>query len=343
MAEQRKIKRPKLGPDRFRVREAAELDDQTLDEELGHDVDVDHDPRADKLNIEGHPSRRDLTLIEQVDEQVDPHNVLSKQVNLTGVTLPQNGVFEHLSLPVQRRLLLVGRRVHFMAGASLNSVGDPCRGLGFILSGLVRVEWMDALGWRPIAQLRGGDVFGAMEWAEGNLWKERLTAEEDTLILFLPTVILNPLTATYPDLQRQVERYTERHSLHALLGSHHLFQSLPDEDMMHLIDRATMRYVTAGTTLYSPQMILALLFVVGRGEVELRLDDRVVKTLGRGEIANLELALGDIPHLLTATVISSATLYVLPFDEVEERIAHAGNLAVLQREAHLLRARALNE
>jgi CRP-like cAMP-binding protein len=113
--------------------------------------------------------------------------------------------------------------------------------------------------------------------------------------------------------------------------------------MIRLIDLAQLRYLTRGTLLYSPQMILALLFVIGRGEVELRIGDRVIQTLSRGEVLNLELCLGERPHLLSAVVVSDVTLYVLPFDEVEVMLSHSSGLHQLQREAHLLRARALNE
>ena len=54
-------------------------------------------------------------------------------------------------------------------------------------------------------------------------------------------------------------------------------------------------------------------------------------------------ALGGAPQLLTARVTSEATLYVLPFDEVEIMLGQASRLHLLQRQAHLLRARALNE
>lgn len=317
---------------RSEARDQDDDQDNTLDEGFDFDLDVEDQNSA----------RRELTVIDRVDERID-HSDNVNQVMSTGVTLPQRGVFERLSPQVQRRLLLVGRRIQFTAGTAINSVGDPCHGLSFIISGRVQVEWMDALGWVPIAQLAPGDVVGAMEWADGKCWEERLHAEEDTLILFLPTSVLNPLTATYPDLQRQVERYTERHSLHALLGSHPAFRSLEDEEMLHLIDVAQLRYFTPGTVLYSPQMILALLFVIGRGEVELRSEERVIQTLGRGEVLNLELCLGERPHLLTGVVITDVTLYVLPFDEVEIMLSRSGGLQQLQREAHLLRARALNE
>jgi CRP-like cAMP-binding protein len=202
---------------------------------------------------------------------------------------------------------------------------------------------MDALGWEPIAMMKQGDVLGALEWAEGKIWEERITAHTPTSILFIPSHLLHSLIATYPDLQRQTERYTERHNLHTLLGVHPLFQGIADQDLMRLIDLASLRYVAPGTVLFGPNMILALLFVVGRGEVDLSITERSVQTLGRGELANLEFALGEVPQLLTARVITETTLYVLPFDEVEVMLGQASRLHLLQRQAHLLRARALNE
>ena len=312
--------------------------DQTLDEGLDDSIlDVD------RLDEEEMGQRAyDRTVIEAIDEQVRAPSQSPSLFNAK-VTLPSSGVFKHLSPVVKKRLLLVGRRIQFAPGVALNSVGDSCQGLSFILGGRVKVEWMDALSWVPIATLTPGDVLGAMEWAEGQVWEERITAETEALVLFIPTAVLNPLSATYPDLQRQVERYTERHTLHALLGSNALFQGIGDESLMQLIEIATLRYLDPGVILYNPRMVISHLFVIGRGEVELLCSDRVVQVLGRGELANLELALGDGLNLITARVLQPATLYVLPFDQIEFLLAEHNRLHHLQTEAQLLRARALNQ
>ena len=42
---------------------------------------------------------------------------------------------------------------------------------------------------------------------------------------------------------------------------------MSEHDVMRLVDLATRRYTPAGVTLFGPQMILALLFVIERGEV----------------------------------------------------------------------------
>ena len=308
-------------------------DDKTLDEAI--------DDSVSEIDLQGiSPNQgRNYTTIESIDEHVGSE---PKSIN-TKYSLPSNGVFRHLSPMVKKRLLQVGRRIHYQAGASLNNVGDSCQGLSFILGGQVKVEWMAALRWVSIAMLTPGDVFGAMEWAESKIWEERLSAETETLVLFIPSTILNPLNATYPDLQRQVERYAERHNLHSLLGAHTLFQDISSHDLMHLIDIATMRYMDTGAMIYGPNRVISLLFVVGRGELELLCEERVIQSIGRGEIVNLELALGDGVNLTTARVSSPVTLYLLPFDQVEEILARAQQLQTLQKSALLLRSRALND
>lgn len=322
--------------------------DQTLDEVLDDDltsaISDEYIPSPLSNPHTSANSRRDYTYIESIDERVDHQGIHSAALNPNRqITMPTSGVFQHISSVVKQRLLLVGRRIHFAAGVPLNSVGDPCQGLSFILSGQVKVEWMDALSWVPIATLHPGDVLGAMEWYSSKIWEERITAESDTLILFLPTTILTPLSATYPDLQRQVERYTERHNLHALLGSNPLFQGLPDESLMRLIDIASMRYVDEGAVIFSPRLLISLIFVIGRGELELLYGDRVVQVLGRGELANLELARGDGVNVITARALRPTTLYVLPFESIELLLAQFGRLELLQAEAMVLRARALNQ
>lgn len=318
------------------LQQRSSIDDQTFDEHPDGSFDLDVETDLDAELDTGFDT--EPVVLPHLE---DTGSALEDQEN--SPPLPHRGVLEHLSTAVKLRLAQVGRVLTYQQGVNLNSVGDPCQGLGIILQGQVRVEWMDALGWEPIAMMTEGDVLGALEWGEGKIWEERITAHTPTSILFIPSHLLHSLISTYPDLQRQTARYAERHNLHTLLGVHPLFQGIADQDLMRLVDLASLRYVSAGKVLFGPQMILALLFVIGRGEIELSVDDRVVQTLSRGELANLEFALGGAPQLLTARVTSEATLYVLPFDEVEIMLDQASRLHLLQRQAHLLRARALNE
>ncbi len=260
--------------------------------------------------------------------------------SLTPLNLPRGGLFEHLPAPVVQRLLVTGQRHRYEPGALLNEVGDPCEGLSFILSGRVRVDQMAALGWARIAELAPGDVFGAMEWLEGKLWEERVVALEPAEVLFVPTRALKPLSASHPELQRQVERYTQRHTLHALLGENELFLRLSPQDMLHLIDVATMRYVRAGTKIFDEKSRISSLIVIGKGDVRLQAGLRVIQMLGAGDLLNVELALGDSAHALSALAETDATLYLISFEEVEVAFARAGALGTLQALARHRRERA---
>lgn len=258
----------------------------------------------------------------------------------TPLSVPRRGLFEHIPAPVVQRLLVTGQRGTYPAGAPLNEVGDPCEGLSFLLSGRVRVDQMAALGWARIAELGPGDVFGAMEWLEGKLWEERVVALEETEVLFVPTRALKPLSASHPELQRQVERYTQRHTLHALLGESDLFLRLDPQDMLHLIDVATMRYVRAGTKIFDERSRISSLIVIGKGDVRLQAGLRVIQMLGAGDLLNVELALGDNAHALSALAETDTTLYLISFEEVEVAFARAGALTTLQALARHRRERA---
>ena len=245
-------------------------------------------------------------------------------------TLPREGLFERLSEPVLHKLLMTGRREVLPPHTSLNEVGDPCEGLGFLLSGQVRVDQMGALGWVSIATLGVGDVYGAMEWLEGKAWEDRLVTVDQTEVLFVSTHALRPLSAAHPELQRQIERFTQRHTLHALLGQHDIFQHLLHQDLLHLIDVANMRAFKAGSRIYYPTVRISSLFVIGSGSVSLSHNSRSLQSLSRGDLLNIELALGANGPLLSARAVTDVRAYTIPFVDVELAFARGEALPALQ-------------
>lgn len=245
-------------------------------------------------------------------------------------SLPKIGLFERLSKEVLHKLLMIGRREVLPPHTSLNEVGDPCDGLGFLLSGQVRVDQMGALGWISIATLGVGDVYGAMEWLEGKAWEDRLVTLDQTEILFVSTPALRPLSIAHPELQRQIERFTQRHTLHALLGQNDIFQHLMHEDLLHLIDVAHIRNFSQGARLYDSTVRISSLFVIGQGSVTLSDHGKVLQTLSRGDLLNVELALGAQVPKLSAQASSELRVYMIPFVEVELAFARADALAFLQ-------------
>ena len=281
----------------------------------------------------------------ELDSALPLVHTLTDDVQLVpdDVAIPNVGIFEHLNMEVINALLEVGQRLRYDLGEWVNEVGDPCKGLGFMISGQVRVDHMDALGWMEIAKLGPGDLFGAMEWLEEKIWTERLVVLDTTEVLFFPAKALKTLSLTYPDLQRQVERYTQRHTLQGLLGTHELFQLLPHESCLKLTDLASLRYVPPNSTLFDPQTRISVLFMIGKGEIKLSSGDRFVQYLGRGEVTNLELALGDEVNELSAVTQEETVLYLLPFEEVERTFAQEGVLHLLQKQAHQRRSRAFGD
>lgn len=245
-------------------------------------------------------------------------------------TLPKLGLFERLSEPVLHKLLMTGRREVLPPHTPLNEVGDPCEGLGFLLSGQVRVDQMGALGWVSIATLGVGDVYGAMEWLEGKAWEDRLVTVDQTEVLFVSTHALRPLSAAHPELQRQIERFTQRHTMHALLGQNDIFQHLLHADLLHLIDVANIRTFKAGTRLYDPAVRISSLFLIGQGSVALSHEGRALQSLSRGDLLNIELALGANGPKLSAVATAEVRVYMIPFVEVELAFARADALTALQ-------------
>ena len=257
--------------------------------------------------------------------------------------IPNLGIFELLSGEVVSQLVQASQCIQCSIGAELTEVGDPCLGLYLILSGRVKVDALDALSYVTIAELGAGDVFGSMEWLSKAPWEERLVASEETELLFVPSDRLSRLNVNYPNLQQNVERYTERNILLTLIGAHDLFQNLNDSERMILLRDARMRQHTEGTVLFDPTRRLSVLFLIAKGEVHLHSGAKIIQVLGRGAVLNVELALGDHNYELSATTSSSTMIYTIQYEYVAEVLSQSGRMIELVKLAHQRRARAFGD
>jgi signal-transduction protein with cAMP-binding, CBS, and nucleotidyltransferase domain len=256
------------------------------------------------------------------------------------IRLNKQGVFDHLSDHLKRILTQEGLRMRYLKNQAMNDIGESCKGLSLIMKGIARVDLMDALQWVSIDVLESGDMFGAMEWLEGKTWEERVIAVTEVETLFIDTDTLKKLSTRYPELRRQIERYTQRHHLQALLGTHDLFQQVAAQSLKYLIDLANLRPTRKGMQIFGPLMKISTLFVVGEGEVELRYNSQRLKVLREGDILNVELALGDGLNELSAYALNNGYLYGIPFEDIEVALARTGWLTQLQSLAQQRRQRA---
>ncbi len=255
--------------------------------------------------------------------------------------LPAIGIFDDLPGYILDEILPIGKRLRFDAHENINDVGDQCMGLGMIIEGEVRVDRMDALGWDSIARLKAGDLIGAMEWIDSKEWEERIVAVERTEILLLPSEKLKALITKFPELQRSLERHTERHLLLTLLGAHEIFQQLEDQMLLELIEDSYLRTVANQAKLFDQNTSIAALFMISRGEVVLTKNQKNIHTLTVGEIANIEIVIGDGITELTGTAKGTTSLFVLPLEKVEMILARVGLMPSLKKIAHQQRARAV--
>jgi CRP-like cAMP-binding protein len=280
------------------------------------------------------PAQKPNQLLDMQETVAEQMNVLPQAPGL-----PAIGIFDDLPGYILDEILPLGKRIRYEPHEQINDVGDQCVGLGMIVDGEVRVDRMDALGWDSIATLKIGDLVGAMEWVDSKEWEERMVAKTKVELLMIPSEKLKPLSAKYPELQRCLERYTERHLLLTLLGNHDLFQQLNDEDLMALIEDAYLRTVANQAKLFDQNTSIAAFFMIAKGEVLLSKNQRVVHVLGSGDLVNLEIALGDGINELTGTARGATSIFVLPFEGVESILSKNGLLPNLKKMAHQQRAR----
>jgi CRP-like cAMP-binding protein len=282
------------------------------------------------------PNAPKLSLIDAQETAVEKLSFIPQ-----APALPAIGIFDDLPGYILDELLPIGKRLRFDAHENINDVGDQCMGLGMIIEGAVRVDRMDALGWDSITTLKAGDLIGAMEWLDSKEWEERMVATSRTEILMLPSEKLKALSTKYPELQRSLERHTERHLLLTLLGAHELFQQLEDTMLLELIEDSYLRTVANQAKLFDQTTSIAAIFMIAKGEILLSKNQRLIHTLMVGELANVEIVLGDGMTELTGTAKGTTSLFVLPLERVEMVLSRAGLMPALKKIAHQQRARSI--
>ena len=258
--------------------------------------------------------------------------------------LPELGFLKTLSESLRDQLCVRGEYQRFEAGAEIVEIGEACGGLCVLLSGSLSVERMDTFSWAPLSTLNAGDLLGALEWERGRIWRERVRAVVDSTLLFLSTKTLRSLVERTPTLKDQLVRYSEDHLLQTLLGDHELFQKVPIEARRALAREGRRRRYQRGQEVFSPARIFASIFIVSEGSLALAIDEGPTQRIDRGELAGLEIAIGDDTFDLRGWADEGELeLFSIPYEQISAVLQDQGLLPQLRRLAHQQRAQAHGE
>ena len=130
--------------------------------------------------------------------------------------------------------------------------GEYGRDLSLILEGRLELLATDRdKSELPVAVLGRGESVGADGMLTGQPYKLSAQAQTPALLLQLPEQVVQRLMQLVPGVRQHFERFTQAHSLRAILKRMDLFKGVTEADFQMLIRQATIRQYDRGERLFA--------------------------------------------------------------------------------------------
>jgi len=204
----------------------------------------------------------------------------------------------------------------FNRGEQVFKQGSTGDSFFVICSGSVRVLREDAAGRRELALLHEGSFFGEMAiLSDAPRIATVESASEDTLLLEISGLLLNDLSARYPQLALALKRFCRQRLLANVMSSSDLFRPFTKLERKRLIELFRAREVPSGATLLREGELSDGLYVVLSGEVEVRRGNELLARLREGELFGEMSLLTKAPAIATVTAARRTSLLRLPKED----------------------------
>ena len=130
--------------------------------------------------------------------------------------------------------------------------GEYGRDLSLILEGRLELIATDRdESELPVAILGRGEYAGEDGMLTGQPYKLSVRAQTPTLLLQVPEQVMQRLMQLVPGVQQHFERFTQAHSLRAILKRMDLFRGVTETDLQTLIQQAEIRQYERGERLFA--------------------------------------------------------------------------------------------
>ena len=217
------------------------------------------------------------------------------------------------------------------AGESVYCVGEPGEHLYLIGMGRVNLRATDPNGNKKVfSRLKEGDFFGERAFMSRVAHRDEAVAEGEGTVLMVDRGTFDRWVETHPEIRATVEDFYRQRVLKRVLAITPVFEGVPEEARMALVDKFTLRTFDDGETIMRVGEIGETFYLIRSGSVRLTVPDAAggnafEGTLGEGDFFGEVALLTGRPR--TATICANGQVELMElsradFNEIAESYPH---------------------
>jgi len=230
------------------------------------------------------------------------------------------------------------------AGEGIYTEGEPGEHLYMIGMGKVALQATDVRGNKKVfSHLKEGDFFGERSFMSRIKHADEAIAESECSILVIDRATFDAWVEQHPDMRTTVEDFYRQRVLKRVLAITPIFEGVPDDARMALVDKFTLRTAEDGEVVIREGDAGDSCYLIRSGNVTLKVpgsdDEQHLRvTLGEGEFFGEVALLTGRPR--TTTVYAKGAVELMELSRTDFEAISAEYPSVLEVVQDYLRKRA---
>jgi len=230
------------------------------------------------------------------------------------------------------------------AGEGIYTAGEPGEHLYMIGMGKVALQATDVRGNKKVfSHLKEGDFFGERSFMSRIKHTDEAIAESECSILVIDRATFDAWVEQHPDMRTTVEDFYRQRVLKRVLAITPIFEGVPADARMALVDKFTLRTAEAGEVVIREGDAGDSFYLIRSGNVTLKVpgsddDQHLVVTLGEGEFFGEVALLTGRPR--TTTVHAKGAVELMELSRTDFEVISAEYPSVREVVQGYLRKRA---
>lgn len=216
--------------------------------------------------------------------------------------LSQLPLFSYFSTSLLEKIIEKSEVTRVQAGSRIITQGEIGRDLFVLLSGSLAIEKSSYNeGHRRLTILRPYSIFGEMAIVEENERTADVISLDSSSVIRIPASIIRR-AADQSQYLREIEAFRNAILVNQFFSSAPMFKDLPEDIVYAITMKSGLKSYKAGETIIRQGDFGRSFFMVLRGSVQVRIDDRSVKRIRQGGFFGEISLIADIPR--TASILT---------------------------------------